>query len=80
MHSSRDFARVTPARGFLFAGRLWNNPMLSEMSMFTGNKVQLLIPPPRVGENSNDEQSGVIAFSRSLNAWDGKPLAELRRP
>ncbi|HEY0369415.1 MAG TPA: ATP-binding protein [Chthoniobacterales bacterium] len=77
VHTSRDFARVTPARGFFFAARLWNNPALREVSMFTGNEVKLLAPPPRVGENSNDEQSGVIAFSRSLIGWDGQRVGEL---
>ena len=77
VHASRDFARTTPPNGFFFAGRLWTKPTLREMSMFTGNQVSLITPPPPVGENVNDEQNGLIAFSRPLYAWDGRPLAQL---
>ncbi|MDQ6860699.1 MAG: ATP-binding protein [Verrucomicrobiota bacterium] len=76
VHTSRDFSRTTP-HGFFFAGRLWSNPTLREMSMFTGNEVKLLIPPPRVGENLNDERDGAIAFSRDLTGWNGERIAEL---
>ena len=77
VHASRDFARATPAGGFFFAGRLWSKPTLDEMSMFAGNDISLLTPPPRVGENVNDEQNGAIAFSRPLYTWDGQPLAQM---
>ncbi|MFL6595071.1 MAG: CHASE4 domain-containing protein, partial [Chthoniobacterales bacterium] len=76
VHASLD-ARTDPPKGFFFAGKLWTNPTLREMSMFTGNEVKVISPPPRVGENVNDEQNGLIAFSRSLNGWDGGPLAQL---
>ncbi|HEV3408930.1 MAG TPA: CHASE4 domain-containing protein, partial [Chthoniobacterales bacterium] len=76
IHPSKDFERTTPAEGFFFAGRLWSQPVLDEMSMFTGNKVSLA-PPTRSGENLNDEKDGVIAFSRPLHGWDGRPLADL---
>ncbi len=76
VHASRDFARQTRS-GYLFVGRLWSKPMLREMSMFTGNEVTLLSPPTRSGENINDEENGLVAFSRPLPSWDGKPLAQL---
>ena len=76
VHPSRDFARQT-RRGYLFVGRLWSKPMLREMSMFTGNEVTLVSPPTRSGENINDEENGLVAFSRPLFTWDGKPLAQL---
>ncbi len=77
IHPSRDAARETPARGYFFAGRLWSQPALREMSLFTGNEVTLVRPAPRVGANSNNERNGLIAFSRVLRGWDGQPLAEL---
>ncbi|MGI9086172.1 MAG: ATP-binding protein [Chthoniobacterales bacterium] len=77
VHPSKDAAGKTPAAGFLFAGRLWNQPVLKEMSMFTGNQVTIIYPVSRVGENYNDEQHGEMAFSRSLNTWDNQPLAQL---
>jgi hypothetical protein len=76
VHPSRDFARQTRS-GYLFVGRLWSKPMLREMSMFTGNEVTLVSPPTRSGENINDEENGLVAFSRPLFSWDGKPLAQL---
>ena len=77
VHPSKDSDRTTPAQGYFFAGRLWNKPVLQEMSMFTGNEISLVAPPPRVEENLNDEQNGLIAFSRTLQTWNGKPLAQL---
>ncbi|MDQ6622658.1 MAG: ATP-binding protein, partial [Verrucomicrobiota bacterium] len=76
VHPSRDATRQT-LDGYLFAGRLWSKPVLAEMSMFTGNEISLVIPPPRVGENLNDEQNGLIVFSRPLYSYDGRPLAQL---
>jgi signal transduction histidine kinase len=77
VHPSTDSRRETPAAGYLFAGKLWNQPALDEMSMFTGNDVKIVYPVTHAGENYNDEQHGEMAFSRALNAWDGKPLAQL---
>ncbi|MFN2508489.1 MAG: ATP-binding protein [Chthoniobacterales bacterium] len=77
VHPSKDFARQTPPAGFFLAGRLWSKPALQEMSMFTGNEVTLVSPAARAGENYNDEQAGLIAFSRTLQSWDGQPVAQL---
>jgi signal transduction histidine kinase len=76
VHPSKDFARQTRS-GYFFAGKLWSKPTLREMSMFTGNEVTLVSPPTRAGENVNDEENGLVAFSRPLHTWDGKPLAQL---
>ena len=76
VHRSEDFARENPS-GYFFAGKLWSKPTLREMSMFTGNEVTLVSPPTRAGENVNDEENGLVAFSRPLLTWDGKPLAQL---
>ncbi|MEP6821327.1 MAG: response regulator [Chthoniobacterales bacterium] len=72
IHRAKDFSRQEPASGFLFVGRLWNQPLLDDMSMFTGNDVSL--EPAK--ENYTDE-SGQLAFSQTLRAWDGKPVAQL---
>ncbi len=77
VHASKDFNRQTPPGGFFFAGRLWSKPELREMSMFTGNTLSIVTPVARAGENYNDEQNGLIAFSRTLNSWEGQPLAQL---
>src|SRR5947209_16249860 len=76
VHGSAD-PRNSRGSGFFFAGALWNKPALREISMFTGNENSLGMPPAPVGENLNDEQNGLIAFSRTLNGWDGAPIAQL---
>ncbi len=77
VHPSRDAARQSAPAGFFFVGKLWSKSALKEMSMFTGNQVSLVMPVARAGENYNDEQHGEMAFSRTLEAWNGEPLAQL---
>lgn len=77
VHPSKDFERRSPPAGYFFAGRLWSKPVLEEMSLFTNNDVRLLNSTARPGENYNEEQTGLIAFSRTLRGWDGQPLAHL---
>lgn len=72
IHRAKDFSRQEPAGGYLFVGRLWSKPLLDDMSMFTGNDVSL--EPAK--ENYTDEY-GQLAFSQTLRAWDGKPVAQL---
>ncbi len=77
VHPSKDFERSSPPAGFLLAGRLWNQPVLREMSLFTGNDISLAPPTTRMDEKMIDQQNGRIAFARALNSWDGQPLAQL---
>ncbi|MDQ6626026.1 MAG: ATP-binding protein [Verrucomicrobiota bacterium] len=77
VHPSADFSRQTPARGYFFAGTLWNEPNLKEMAMYTGNEIAVRPDTSHAGENYNDEQNGLIAFSRTLSSWDGRPVAQL---
>ena len=77
VHGSADVGRHTPQRGFLFVGRLWNAPALHDMSLFSNNKLRLAPAAERVEEVRNDEQNGAVVFSRTLNNWDGTPLAQL---
>ena len=77
IHPSKDFARQQPASGFFFAARWWSRPVLEDMSRNTGNDVSLVTPVSGPGEDYNDDQNGSLAFSRTLNTWDGQPLAQL---
>jgi signal transduction histidine kinase len=75
VHGSADFGRQTPQRGYFFAGRWWNNPTLADMSMFSNNQIRIAsADAPPVREGSHD---GVVAFTRMLPGWDGKPIAQL---
>ncbi|MDQ2825291.1 MAG: response regulator [Verrucomicrobiota bacterium] len=77
IHPSKDLRRQGPPQGYFFAGRLWNQPMLDEMSMFTGNEITLLPATQPMREIRSDEHNGSVAFSRVLRGWDGQPLAQL---
>ena len=77
IHPSKDFTRTSPAAGFFFAGRLWSQPELREMSLFTGNEVTLSAPTVGTEKNYSDEPNGRIAFTRVLKNWDGEPTAHL---
>ncbi|HVF73082.1 MAG TPA: ATP-binding protein [Chthoniobacterales bacterium] len=77
IHGSKDLGRQTPLKGYFFVGRLWNQPALDEMSLFSSNQIALLPPrdPPRVLKS--DQENGVVSFAQKLPGWDGKPVAEL---
>lgn len=77
VHGSRDFERLPPGKGFLFAGRLWNKPVLEEMSLFSGTKLMLTTDSEKAENISSDEENGLIVFSRPLPGWDGKPVAHV---
>jgi signal transduction histidine kinase/ActR/RegA family two-component response regulator len=78
VHGSMDSGRQTPPQGFFFAGRLWNEAAVDEMSLFANNQIRLVMPPTEpVPEKPNSEQDGVVTFSQMLTDWDGKPVAQL---
>jgi signal transduction histidine kinase len=77
VHGSNDQDRRTPHSGYLFVGRLWNEPELKEMAMFSNNQIRLASVDARPLENRDDALNGVVAFSRMLPDWEGKPLAQL---
>lgn len=77
VHGSKDFARQPPGHGFFFAGRLWNQPALKEMSIFSGTKISLVPGSEMARKIRSDEENGLIVFSRPLPGLDGAPLAHL---
>ena len=77
VHASNDQERNTPRRGYLFVGRLWNEPELKEMALFSSNQIRLAPVNARPLQNRDDTLNGVVAFSRMLPDWEGKPLAQL---
>jgi signal transduction histidine kinase len=77
VHGSYDQDRDTPRGGYLFVGRLWNDPELKEMAMFSNNQIRLAPANARPAEDRADELNGVVAFSKMLPDWEGKPLAQL---
>jgi len=77
VHGSKDLGRQTPQRGFFFVGRLWDTKTVQDMSMFSSNDISLAPAGERAPEIRNDQQEGVIVFSRPMPGWDGKPIAQL---
>jgi signal transduction histidine kinase len=74
VHGSKDYNRQTPQQGFFFVGRLWNQKPLEEMSQFSNTRLGLVFGPEPPREIVED---GLIAFTKTLPGWDGKPAAYL---
>ena len=77
VHGSKDFGRQMPLQGYFFAGRLWNKPALDEMALYSNNQINLVPVGKRSRPIDDDEQSGLVVFSRLLTDWDGAPVAQL---
>lgn len=77
VHPSKDFQRKTRPRGYLFAGRLWNQPTLSEMSAFTGNKVAVAPVSDNSKPVARPNSPDSVSFDRVLKNWDETPVARL---
>jgi PAS domain S-box-containing protein len=78
IHPTSDPERKTPPLGYLFAGRLWDEKYLDELSSLTGMKVSL-VPIAKAGVHGrvSDPKKGLIASSRMLNDWDGMPAMRI---
>lgn len=76
---SSDTERKTPPQGFLFAGRLWNEFYLNELSILTDSNIELLpVNDTALFESIYDMEKGMLTFSRIRNGWDKKPLVQIR--
>jgi signal transduction histidine kinase len=74
VHGSKDYSRQTPREGFFFVGRVWNEPALEDMALFSNTHLSLVFgrePPREVVED------GLISFSKPLLGWDGQTVAYL---
>jgi signal transduction histidine kinase len=78
IHPTSDNERKTPARGYFFAGRLWNQDLIDELSDLTETTIKLLpIGEEELSEVDHNRENGLITFSRTLNGWDGNPLVRM---
>jgi signal transduction histidine kinase len=77
IHGSKDLGRQTPQHGYFLVGRLWNEPALKEMSLFSNTTLSLAAIGERKKSVHSEPEKGLIVFSRTLSSWDGTPLAEL---
>ncbi len=76
IHPSVDSKRLTPPRGYLFAGRLWNAQYVGDLAELTGSSIGILpvsagqAGPPRVTTTA-------VTFARGLPRWDGALAARV---
>jgi PAS domain S-box-containing protein len=74
-----DTERSSQPLGYLFVGRLWNRDYVTELSLITESKIDVL---PIRGEESREatyeEKSGVIGFYRIVYGWDKRAAAQIR--
>ncbi len=74
-----DTERSSPPLGYLFVGRLWNRDYITELSLITESRIDVL--PIRGEENREstyEEKSGIIGFYRVIYGWDKRPAAQIR--
>jgi len=76
IHPSLDRFRETTPQGYFFGGHIWINENIRRMSLFTGYDVQI-VPAIDAARPRSTEEQGVITFSRSLEGWNGQPVAEI---
>jgi signal transduction histidine kinase len=73
---SSDNARITPARGFLFAARPWSTEVVAELANLTQSVVTLDKQSlPKGTLQIMRRENGVFVLRRALMGWDGKPVA-----
>ncbi len=76
IHPSTDGWRQTPPQGFFFVGKLWSSPVIEGFARDSDNFIRLL-PPNAVTAEADDVDNGIVAFTRTLPGWDGRPVARL---
>ncbi len=76
IHPSADGWRQTPPQGFFFVGKLWSSPVIEAFARDSDNLIRLL-PPGAIAAEADDVDNGIVAFTRPLPGWDGRPVARL---
>lgn len=76
VHPSNDVERKTPPQGYFLVGRLWNESYLDELGKITQSTISIT-PTGETNRVEEDLKKGIITFSRTLNGWDGRPIAQV---
>lgn len=78
VHPTSDVPRKSPARGYFFAGRLWDKGYyIEELSKLTKSTISIAPAAEKMPAISVDPEYGLISFSKILKGWDGQPLRRL---
>ncbi|MFA5147378.1 MAG: PAS domain S-box protein [Candidatus Omnitrophota bacterium] len=75
IHPSADSKRETAPLGYFFAGRLWDDVYIKELSRLIGGPVAIV--PFDEGEllvSAAKSESDAIVFSKSLSDWSGREM------
>ena len=74
-----DTERSSPPKGYLFAGRLWDDSYIQQLSLITESTLTILpLSGRETLEDTYEEKSGIIGFYRVVYGWDKQPIAQIR--
>lgn len=72
---SSDPFRHTPAQGYFFVGRLWNEEYIRELETLVGGTVRVEASRPDPSLEKDFLKKYEVTFAQALNNWEGKPEA-----
>lgn len=75
IHPTDDVQRQTPAHGYFFTGRLWNESYLDGIAKVLGGQIDILGHAQGTTDNRGQ---GVMQLFHPLSDHTGKPLAVIR--
>ena len=71
---TNDIRRESPAKGYFFVGRLWDQKYVAELSNLTECKIELFPAGDRKTDGvTYDRASGLVQFTQTLPGWNGAP-------
>lgn len=77
IHPSRDRFRETAPQGSFFVGQFWIDENIRRMALFTEYTIKIVPRESTATPVKSEEEQGRIQFSRTLQGWNGKPVAEI---
>jgi signal transduction histidine kinase len=78
IHPTADVERRTPPAGYFFAGRLWDQTWRDDLAELVNGTLSLLPADAAAIERVSASLDGVVTLRRTLNGWDGTPVAMLQ--
>ncbi|MEQ8186961.1 MAG: histidine kinase dimerization/phosphoacceptor domain -containing protein [Candidatus Eremiobacterota bacterium] len=76
VHPIKDRERKTQSQGYFFAGFIWNENYIKDLSLITDSVIKIT-PVNEKGIFISNPEKGTIIFSKILSAWNGKPVASI---
>jgi PAS domain S-box-containing protein len=70
-----DFERKTIPRGFLFAARLWDENVVSDLTQFVDADLSLIPVDSAMGAWTSNRKEAIVRFADTLESWNGRPTA-----